>query len=228
LLAYVDLQNLNQKASHVRERYELAFCDIDGFDIVSDPSQLPEDFGIYQYLSWASHGYSDPTSWAKSHLTCGERKITAKRIIENWELTNTFVAILSACETGIDKSVREATDEYFGLDMALHVAGAPTVISTMWPVEETLAGLMDMALMEGVIKHQESASEYLRRLRLDLVSGQWKENIRRNYEAIRKNRAIDDSVRTRHLKLLAPLMHTNHKAFEKITSWGAYRCFGNW
>ena len=209
---YQDLQEAF--ATHPGEESSVA--------IATEAEEFPSDLGLYQVIAWTGHGYSDPSDWSRSFLQFGNRRFAAWEILEEWQLWNTAIVILSCCETGADKSVDDSIDDYFGLDMAVHAVGAQTVLSTLWPVEESLAGLVSMAVAEGIVKYQETPSEFLRQLRFDLVSGQWKDKVEANY------RRLADSERQRYSDVFGQLLGIDRDAFQGFTSWANWRTFGGW
>jgi len=73
--------------------------------------------------------------------------------------------VLSACESGAT-GVDVAVDEFSGLPASLGLAGAETVIATLWPVTEPLAAVFVDALYRGIVQHSGTAD--LRRLVRDV------------------------------------------------------------
>jgi CHAT domain-containing protein len=204
----------------MRQALEKASRDPDLVTIATDPTAIPANLGVYQAIAWSGHASSNPTNWEESHLALDAAKITAKQILQEWRLANTCVAILSACETGIDKSIDDEIDDYLGIDMAVHVAGANNVVSTMWPVEDRLAGLVSAFLAEGVVKHAVPPAEFLRRIRFDLMSGEWKAKVESNYATL-----TTDQKRA-HAARFSMLLEADKDAFRGIGAWGVYRTFG--
>jgi tetratricopeptide (TPR) repeat protein len=229
VLAFIDTDKLSKSTLIERHRYnelatafEEALGDTDAVNVVTDPEALPNDLGSYEVISWSSHAHSNPTNWNDSHLQAGTRVITAKEILDKWSLDNTITMMLSACETGVDKTIDEEIDEYFGIDMAVHVCGAQTVVSTMWPVEENLAGLVSMSLAEGIAKHQEQPAEFLRLIRFDLLSGKWREKIESNYARLSRTQKKE------HGWQFEMLLENDRNSFRNIGSWANYKTFGGW
>ena len=87
-----------------------------------------------RYLHISCHGEFDPESPLESllHLGAGET-LTAHQVLEGLRLSCELVT-LSACESGLSR-VRRG-DELMGLVRAFMVAGAPSVIATLWRVDE--------------------------------------------------------------------------------------------
>lgn len=229
VLAFIDVLHLGEKAvlekqcyEDLRDAFKEATGEADAVNVVTEAMGLPADLGAYEVIAWSSHARSNPSSWTDSHLNAGSRIFTAKQILETWTLRNTVVAMLSACETGVDKTIDEEVDEYFGIDMAVHVAGAQTVVSTMWPVEEDLAGLVSLFLAEGIAKHQERPAEFLRLVRFDLLSGRWRHKVESNYAA------LTPTQKDRYSASFEKILEHDRDAFRGIRSWGNYRTFGGW
>jgi CHAT domain-containing protein len=79
-------------------------------------------------------------------------------ILVGLSLPNICLATLSACETGITRVGR--VDEYLGLPSAFLCAGAPTVVSSLWSVEEVSTSLL-MQKMYRLIKAGYAKAESL-------------------------------------------------------------------
>jgi CHAT domain-containing protein len=88
----------------------------------------------YRLLHFSCHGDFDPDSPLASalHLAPGEA-LTALDVLEHLRLHCDLVT-LSACESGLSR-VRRG-DELVGFIRAFIYAGAPTLISTLWRVDE--------------------------------------------------------------------------------------------
>jgi CHAT domain-containing protein len=88
----------------------------------------------YRLLHLACHGEFDPESPLASflHLAPGET-LTGLEVMEQLRL-QCDLATLSACESGLSR-VRRG-DELMGLMRAFIYAGAPTLVSTLWRVND--------------------------------------------------------------------------------------------
>jgi len=225
-LAYIDTAGLGSPLE--LDGYDMSLNGNDGINIMKDNQELPNDVGSYSFLSWSSHAFSDPTDWRASYLTAGSRRIYGTEIVESWSLNQTLAAMLSACETGCDKSADAALDEYFGLDLAVHIAGADTVVSTLWPVTEAVAGITSMFFTEGVVKHVQRPSEFMRRVRFDFASGRWREAVEQNYRVHRQELSSKGDVGRRFLSVFDRLLALDPDVFSSLSSWAAYRTFGGW
>lgn len=63
-----------------------------------------------------------------------KKNLTLRDIFANLKIPNARAAVLSACETGMVKL--ESGDEYIGLASGFMYAGSPTVISSLWSVDD--------------------------------------------------------------------------------------------
>jgi tetratricopeptide (TPR) repeat protein len=96
------------------------------------------------YLHFACHGeydWQDPTQSALE--LAGEDRLTLADAIVRLDLNVARLVTLSACETGLS-DLRQSPDEFLGLPAGFLQAGAPAVVSTLWPVDD----LSTMLLME--------------------------------------------------------------------------------
>lgn len=59
-----------------------------------------------------------------------------------WDLRRARLVVLSACETGVVDVHSEALSEMPGLPGALLLSGVPTVVGTLWPVDDVAAALV--------------------------------------------------------------------------------------
>ncbi|OPY71236.1 MAG: CHAT domain protein [Syntrophorhabdus sp. PtaU1.Bin050] len=96
------------------------------------------------YVHFSCHGYYDWKNPMNSGLLlAGKTPLTLARILAEPNLGAARLVVLSACETGLT-DISESPDEYCGLPASFLQAGAPGVLSTLWPVDD----LSTMLLME--------------------------------------------------------------------------------
>jgi len=82
-------------------------------------------------------------------------------------LTGVEWAVLSGCDTGVGE-VR-AGEGVFGLRRAFQVAGARTVIMSLWPVEDQTTRLWMAALYQGRLMKKLSTSDAVREASLAML-----------------------------------------------------------
>ncbi|MBP8980225.1 MAG: CHAT domain-containing protein [Syntrophobacterales bacterium] len=104
---------------------------------------LRQQGGRFEYLHFATHGIYDDEHPLNSGIIFGE---LAKRqnILTAAELFSTqwqaSLVTLSACETGLSRQKRG--DELIGLQRALMFAGARTILSSLWSIDDMATGFL--------------------------------------------------------------------------------------
>jgi HEAT repeat protein/CHAT domain-containing protein len=96
--------------------------------------------GKETFIHLSTHGYFDTLDSSKSYLVMSDGKLTVEDI---WGLPLKGMALttLSACETGLGEIL--SGDDVVSLENAFIYAGSPSVVSTLWEVdEESTAELM--------------------------------------------------------------------------------------
>jgi hypothetical protein len=91
------------------------------------------------------------------------RLVTAEEI-SGWDLSNCELAVLSACDTNVGE--RRAGQGVASLQKALHMAGARTVITSLWKVPDEatkdlmldFSGNLDQAQGPGAVGGEEAAA----------------------------------------------------------------------
>lgn len=105
-------------------------------------------------LHFAGHGrFDDQQPLASSLLLTGRHRVTVREVLEGGlELGRLQLAVLSGCETGLVEH-HYRVDEALGFSAAFLQAGVPTVVATLWPVDDVattlLAGRFHHGLANG-------------------------------------------------------------------------------
>ena len=97
-------------------------------------------------LHFACHAHFDPEDPLASDLTLADGRLTVRQILDELSLHADLV-VLSACETG--QSRLQRGDELIGLARAFIYAGTPSVLVSLWPVDDITTCL----LMETFYDH---------------------------------------------------------------------------
>lgn len=122
---------------------------------------------ILHFAAHAELNEKDPLSSAILLAKDGKEdgRLTVKEIFE-MDL-NADLVVLSGCETGLGKLSRG--DEFVGLTRAFIYAGTPSVVASLWKVEDSSTA----ALMGSFYKNLKtmSKSEALRQAQLELIRG---------------------------------------------------------
>jgi CHAT domain-containing protein len=137
-------------ASEWHEDYEdFRWADVPGVGRLYE-RRWPESQLVERTLDYSERG----TLWAQYD---GEDIVTmaelwsAGDIMVGEVLTGCALAVLSACESG-SAQLSGTVDEYAGLPAAIGLAGATTVVSTLWPIDDALTALHVDLLYEALTK----------------------------------------------------------------------------
>jgi CHAT domain-containing protein len=120
--------------------------------------ELSREPSIFHYCGHADfeglylHGRSD-----------GSECFGVKDIFKDLYLPNTYLATLSACESGI--TLPSGVDEFIGIPSAFLYAGAATVVSSLWPVSDISTNLL-MRKMYDALREGKGKAESLREAQL--------------------------------------------------------------
>jgi hypothetical protein len=144
------LDALVAPASEWHEEYEdFRWADVPGVGRLYE-RRWPESRLVERTLDYSERG----TLWAQYD---GEEIM---RMAELWSagdimvgevLSGCGLAVLSACESG-SAQLSGTVDEYAGLPAAIGLAGAATVVSTLWPIDDALTALHVDLLYEALEK----------------------------------------------------------------------------
>jgi len=112
---------------------------------------------------FAGHGHYDWDDPLASHLLFaqGEQLSLADLFAETLSLPTTTLVVLSACETNITNP-EDLADEYLGLASGFLFAGTPSVVSTLWAVDDISTSLLMKQFYQLYFKEGLYAGQALR------------------------------------------------------------------
>jgi len=165
--------------------------------------------------TWLRHG--TPPEEAEDGLLTAED-------VTGLNLLDTELVVLSACETGLGE-VRVG-EGVFGLRRAFILAGAKTLIMSLWKVPDLATAILMERLYHNLLKRRLPRDEalrqtqnHLRQLTICDMRSQWLSN-----SAIRKRSANNPSIQD-ELQQLAR-QPDDHRPFQHPFYWGAFICQG--
>ena len=92
---------------------------------------------------------------------------TAEEVL--WlDLSKVELVVLSACETALGE--RRAGEGMIGLRRAFGLAGARTVVSSLWPVKDRSTSDLMRSFYENLLTKNQSRSEALRNAQLEMLA----------------------------------------------------------
>ncbi|MCC5900160.1 MAG: CHAT domain-containing protein [Phormidium sp. BM_Day4_Bin.17] len=92
------------------------------------------------HLFFSCHAAFNPTSPLDSGLLLADGILTLENIIANLNLSHCSLVTLSACETG--QVAVDRTDEYISLSSGFILAGSPSVLVSLWSVNQVSTALL--------------------------------------------------------------------------------------
>jgi CHAT domain-containing protein len=177
-------------------------------------------------LHLACHGYFDVQDpWSSGIIMAGDEISKGDTVLSARDLLERQVGAdlisLSACESGV--SEQEPGDELVGLTRALLIAGARSVIASLWKVNDLSTSILMGKFYQSWLKEKLPKAEALRRAQcyaMDLTA----EDIREIHQA--QHRPISD----RDLSLFpnGGEPTSDEKVFAAPRHWAAFTLVGDW
>ena len=106
-------------------------------------------------------------SYGSAAALSGERDILTAEAIAGLPLKNLDLAVLSACETGLGTVA--SGEGVFGLQRAFHLAGARTVIASLWAVPDRTTQILMAELYKNLWQKRLPKLEALRQAQLAMI-----------------------------------------------------------
>jgi CHAT domain-containing protein/tetratricopeptide (TPR) repeat protein len=103
----------------------------------------------YRYLHFATHGQADAArEFTSALLLAGDGRLTARAVLEAWDLQAELVT-LSACQSGLGRSA--GGEGLLGFSQAFLLAGARSVVLSLWKVDDTATSLLMVRFYENLL-----------------------------------------------------------------------------
>jgi CHAT domain-containing protein/tetratricopeptide (TPR) repeat protein len=120
----------------------------------------------YEFVHLASHGVHRLDSSFDSFVRLGEHMdLTLREVLDRLRLNRTWLVCLSACESGLSDH-SDVADEFIGLQAGFLHAGAPSVIASLWTVDDLATALLMVKTYENILNEQLSKPAALRKAQL--------------------------------------------------------------
>jgi CHAT domain-containing protein/tetratricopeptide (TPR) repeat protein len=91
-----------------------------------------------RFVHFAVHGFTDPATGFNSGIELADGPLTARQLLGL--RLDCQLACLAACDTGV--SERRPGDELLGLIRSAVYAGAPSVLASLWPVDQLSSAIL--------------------------------------------------------------------------------------
>jgi CHAT domain-containing protein/tetratricopeptide (TPR) repeat protein len=119
----------------------------------------------YGVVHFATHGVLDGVDPLRSAVVTADEPLRVEDIFEL--RLRAGLVVLSACDTGLGRLVRG--DEIVGLTRAFFHAGAPSVLATLWSVNDESTARFMAELYRGLRAPGATTSSALRRAQIELM-----------------------------------------------------------
>jgi tetratricopeptide (TPR) repeat protein len=106
------------------------------------PDRVLDALGRHGYAHFACHGVHEPADPSASRLLLHDRPLTVLEVSRT-HLPEARLAVLSACHTA--RGAPELADEALHLAGAFQLAGYPSVVATLWQVNDRMATRIALA-----------------------------------------------------------------------------------
>ncbi|NJR67121.1 MAG: CHAT domain-containing protein, partial [Leptolyngbyaceae cyanobacterium CRU_2_3] len=130
-----------------------------------DTVSLMRQYAIVHLATHAAFVQGKPDD---SFIVFGDGKSVSLRDIRNWNLSNTDLVVLSACETAVGESTLGSGVEILGFGYQMQLTGARAAIASLWQVNDggtqVLMNAFYTALGQGMTK-----AEALRQAQVALI-----------------------------------------------------------
>jgi CHAT domain-containing protein len=139
-------------------------------DAATEAALKRQPLGRYEVLHLAAHGFADTKFPERAALVllgdagAGEDGLLQPREIARYNL-NARLVVLSACDTAVGPTLGQ--EGVANLARAFLVAGAGAVMTSLWPVDDTLSAAL-MRAFYGRLAHGETLTEALRGAKAEL------------------------------------------------------------
>lgn len=120
------------------------------------------------YLHLATHGINSSADQTESYLVLADSRLYGHDIV-GLPLNETRLVTLSACQTALGETIPDS--EITSLAQAFEFAGVPTVISTLWPVEDESTKQL-MAAFYAKVKTQDNLAAALQHAQLTVLQSE--------------------------------------------------------
>ena len=138
-------------------------------------AKVPERLSRYRLVHFSTHGYVNETKPRFSGLLLSQpRSVTGSEdgLLSAYEIFNlklkADLVVLSACETGLGKEVRG--EGLMSLMRAFIYAGTPSVVVSLWKVNDESAADLMVRFYRHLQKDGISKSEALRQAQLETIN----------------------------------------------------------
>ena len=167
---------LELQAANIRDKFKSN--DFLAKDDANKNAILNAKLSFAHCAHFGCHGKFEPDSPLESSLVFANKERLTLLEIFNLDLNQCRLVTLSACETGLTES--RTSDEYIGLPFGFLLAGSPSMVSTLWEVDQLASTLLLIRFYENIktlstVAALNEAQQWLRNLTSEKLEALLKE-----------------------------------------------------
>ncbi|MEG4997083.1 CHAT domain-containing protein, partial [Microcoleus sp. B4-D4] len=167
---------LELQAANIRDKFKSN--DFLAKDDANKNAILNAKLSFANCAHFGCHGKFEPDSPLESSLVFANKERLTLLEIFNLDLNQCRLVTLSACETGLTES--RTSDEYIGLPFGFLLAGSPSMVSTLWEVDQLASTLLLIRFYENIktlstVAALNEAQQWLRNLTSEKLEALLKE-----------------------------------------------------
>src|SRR6476661_1911260 len=167
---------LELQAANIRDKFKSN--DFLAKDDANKNAILKAKLSFANCAHFGCHGKFEPDSPLESSLVFANKERLTLLEIFNLDLNQCRLVTLSACETGLTES--RTSDEYIGLPFGFLLAGSPSMVSTLWEVDQLASTLLLIRFYENIktlstVAALNEAQQWLRNLTSEKLEALLKE-----------------------------------------------------
>lgn len=194
----------------------------------ADKTSVLAHAGRADIIHFGCHGYADLLEALNSALILASGNFTLRDIFSELKLPQAELVVLSSCETGMIQL--ERGDEFIGLPSGFLYAGACSVISPLWAVNDFSTCLLIQFFYENLVKEKMGKAAALRNSQQkvrDMKAKDIRPFLEQHFNNMQKqNKPVPFKIR--RLRKKYQNMPDNEQPFLHPYYWGAFVCTGNW
>jgi CHAT domain-containing protein len=150
-------------------------------------------------------------------------RLTADQILQSWKLDADLVTF-SACQTGLGR--QGGGDGYIGFAQALFLAGARSLVLSLWEVDDRATALLMVRFYQNLLGKREGLAKPLPKAEALAEAKRWLRGLPRE-EAERLVKALPAASRVDKARDPGPPVAAAARPFEHPYYWSAFILIGD-
>ncbi len=135
-------------------------------------SEILAQMSNYSILHFATHAAFVTGKPEESFILFGNGDRANFRDVETWDLTNTDLVVLSACETGLGGKLGDGR-EILGFGYLMQQAGAKAAMASLWGVDDGGTQVLMNGFYTALTNNNSTKVEALRQAQISLITGDY-------------------------------------------------------